>query len=123
MNGSMLPEIAEGETQIEAIPLELEPEILRLKSDLNAIILAHFYQESEIQDLADIVGDSLELSRRAASTDADVIVFAGVHFMAETAKILNPRKQVLVPDLEAGCSLAEGCPAPLFKQFRDQHPD
>src|SRR5437660_5007332 len=105
------------------IPLNLEDEILRLKRDLNAVILAHYYQDSEIQDLADFVGDSLELSRRAASTDRDVIVFAGVHFMAETAKILNPRKQVLLPDLNAGCSLAEGCPAPLFKAFREMHPD
>lgn len=105
------------------IPLELEAEILRLKKDLNAILLAHYYQESEIQDLADVVGDSLELSRRAASTDADVIVFAGVHFMAETAKILSPAKQVLLPDLAAGCSLAEGCPAPEFKEFRNQHAD
>lgn len=105
------------------MPLHLEPEILRLKKQLNAVILAHYYQESEIQDLADFVGDSLELARRAASTTADVIVFAGVHFMAETAKILNPEKLVLLPDLEAGCSLAEGCPAPDFKKFRELHPN
>ena len=110
-------------TPEKEIPSNLEEEILRLKRNLHAIVLAHYYQESEIQDIADFVGDSLDLSRRAESTDADVIVFAGVHFMAETAKILNPRKQVLLPDLAAGCSLAEGCPAPLFKEFREQHPD
>ena len=109
--------------RVEDIPDNLEGEILRVKKELNAVILAHYYQGSEIQDLADYVGDSLELSRRAASTDANVIVFAGVHFMAETAKILNPKKQVLLPDLNAGCSLAEGCPAPLFKQFIEQHPN
>lgn len=100
---------------------ELEEKILSLKKELNAVILAHYYQESEIQDIADYVGDSLELARKAKSTDADVIVFAGVHFMAETAKILNPRKTVLLPDLEAGCSLAEGCPAEAFKSFREKH--
>ncbi len=109
--------------QEQEIPENLEDRILALKKRLNAVILAHYYQESEIQDLADYVGDSLELSRRAASTEADVIVFAGVHFMAETAKILNPRKQVLIPDLNAGCSLAEGCPPLLFKKFREMHPD
>lgn len=105
------------------IELDLNSEIRKLKKELNAVLLAHYYQESEIQDLADFVGDSLELSKRAANTEADVIVFAGVHFMAETAKILNPTKKVLIPDITAGCSLSDSCPAPLFKKFRDEHPD
>jgi quinolinate synthase len=116
--------IVTEEKNVAGMPHEtLVNEIARLKKELNGIILAHYYQESEIQDVADFVGDSLDLSRRAASTDADVIIFAGVHFMAETAKILSPQKQVLLPDLNAGCSLAEGCPAPLFKTFREQHSD
>lgn len=102
--------------------LDLVSEIKSLKQKLNAVILAHYYQESEIQDLADFIGDSLQLSQQAEKTDADVIVFAGVHFMAETAKILNPGKQVLLPDLNAGCSLAEGCPSELLQKFRDRYP-
>ena len=102
---------------------ELEAQIIRLKRERNAVILAHFYQESEIQDLADFVGDSLQLSQAAATTSADVIVFCGVHFMAETAKILNPGKAVVVPDLEAGCSLADGCPAPVFAEWLKKYPD
>lgn len=108
---------------ITTTDIDLREEILKLKNEMNAVLLAHYYQESEIQDIADFVGDSLELARKAKSTDADVIVFAGVHFMAETAKILNPDKLVLIPDLEASCSLAEGCPADEFKKFREAHPD
>ncbi len=102
---------------------ELEDGIRRLKAERNAVILAHYYQESELQDLADFVGDSLQLSQAAASTQADVIAFCGVHFMAETAKILNPDKIVVVPDLEAGCSLADGCPAPAFAHWLEKYPD
>jgi len=111
------------ETHSSLAHLDLEKEIARQKGDMNAVVLAHYYQDSEIQDLADFVGDSLQLSQQAASTKADVIVFAGVLFMAETAKILNPTKLVLLPDLKAGCSLADGCPAPLFQAFRERYPD
>ena len=105
------------------LDIDYEEEIIKLKKDLNAVILAHYYQDSEIQDIADFIGDSLELARKAKTTDADVIVFAGVHFMAETAKILNPNKLVLLPDLDAGCSLADSCPASSFSAFREEHPD
>ena len=94
-----------------------------LKQQRNAVVLAHYYQSPEIQDIADFIGDSLELSRKAANTSADVIVFCGVHFMAETAKILSPEKTVVIPDLDAGCSLADDCPAEAFAAFRQQHPD
>jgi len=110
-------------TDILEVEINFEDEIRRLKKELNAVILAHFYQESEIQDIADLIGDSLQLAQAAQKTKADVIVFAGVHFMAETAKILNPDKLVLLPDMKAGCSLAEGCPAPLLQKLKDKNPD
>ncbi|MEW9854368.1 quinolinate synthase NadA [Novosphingobium sp. M1R2S20] len=103
--------------------LDLRAEIDRLRRERNAVILAHYYQKPELQDLADFVGDSLELSRKAAETDADVIAFCGVKFMADTAKILSPNKIVVLPDMDAGCSLEDSCPPEKFKAFREAHPD
>jgi len=115
---------ANGFLDVEVDPtLDLNEEIKKLKKEKNAIILAHYYQEAEIQDIADYIGDSLGLSQKAAQTEADMIVFAGVHFMAETAKMLSPDKKVLLPDLKAGCSLADSCPPPLFKKFKEKYPD
>ncbi len=105
-----------------SIPADIEEAILELKRERNAVLLAHYYQESEIQDLADHVGDSLQLAQAAKQVESDVIVFCGVHFMAETAKILNPDRRVVIPDADAGCSLADGCPADEFRAFVDAHP-
>ena len=113
-----------GFLDIELDPtLDLFVEISRLKKEKNAVILAHYYQEPDIQDVADYIGDSLGLAQKAEKTDVSLIVFAGVHFMAETAKILNPAKKVVIPDLKAGCSLSDSCPPPLFKKFKEEHPD
>lgn len=131
-NESMVENFEKAKANIERrgfLDIELDPtldlfhEIERLKKEKNAIILAHYYQEPDIQDVADYIGDSLGLAQQAAKTTADMIVFAGVHFMAETAKILNPNKKVLLPDLKAGCSLADSAPAELFKQFKAKYPD
>ncbi|MEZ5001475.1 MAG: quinolinate synthase NadA [Chitinophagales bacterium] len=103
--------------------LDLFDEIEKLKKEKNAILLAHYYQDADIQDIADYIGDSLGLAQKAKNTSADMIVFAGVHFMAETAKILNPEKKVVLPDLKAGCSLADSCPPQDFKKFKEAHPD
>ncbi len=116
--------IKKGFHDVEIDPtLDLFKEIDQLRKDKNAIILAHYYQEPDIQDIADYIGDSLGLARAAEKTDADIIVFAGVHFMAETAKILNPTKKVLLPDLKAGCSLSDSCPPQLFSKYKAKNPD
>lgn len=113
-----------GFLDVEVDPsLDLFAEIEKLKKEKNAVVLAHYYQEADIQDIADYIGDSLGLAQEAEKTNADMIVFAGVHFMAETAKILNPSKKVVIPDFKAGCSLSDSCPPELFKKFKDQHPD
>jgi len=113
-----------GFLDVEIDPtIDLFAEIQRLKKEKNAVLLAHYYQDADIQDVADYIGDSLGLAQQAEKTKADMIVFAGVHFMAETAKILNPAKKVVIPDLKAGCSLSDSCPPPLFKKFKEQHPD
>lgn len=124
--------IAEAKNKVEEkgfldvqidVQMDLFSEIERLKKEKNAIVLAHYYQEADIQDVADFLGDSLGLAQKAQTTNADIIVFAGVHFMAETAKILNPLKKVVLPDLKAGCSLADSAPADIFRAFKEKHPD
>ncbi|TND10646.1 MAG: quinolinate synthetase complex subunit A [Bacteroidetes bacterium] len=117
-------DIKKGYLDIHPDPsLDLFEEIKKLKKEKNAVLLAHYYQDADIQDIADYIGDSLGLAQKAEKTEADIIVFAGVHFMAETAKILNPHKKVLLPDLNAGCSLADSCPPEEFAKFKAQHPD
>ncbi|MBS1762374.1 MAG: quinolinate synthase NadA [Bacteroidetes bacterium] len=123
-NEELIKEVSQkGFLDFEIDPsLDLFEEINKLKKEKNAIVLAHYYQEPDIQDVADYIGDSLGLAQKAAGTDADMIVFAGVHFMAEAAKILNPGKKVVLPDLNAGCSLSDSAPPALFKEFKDKHP-
>ncbi|HEX3081173.1 MAG TPA: quinolinate synthase NadA, partial [Puia sp.] len=126
---SLLVEATEKLEENGFLDMDVDPEmdlfyeIEKLKKEKNAVVIAHYYQEPDIQDVADYIGDSLGLSQQAAKTDADMIVFAGVHFMAETAKILSPQKKVLLPDLKAGCSLADACPAELFSRFKAKYPD
>jgi quinolinate synthase len=121
-SGATLPAYREPDVESIDPQLDLESEIVRLKKEKRVVLLAHYYQESEIQELADFVGDSLDLSKKAQATDAAIILFCGVRFMAETAKILNPSRKVLIPDLGAGCSLEDSCPPEAFKAFRDAHP-
>src|SRR4249919_3465397 len=129
MNTAIITKARANVTNRGFLDIDLDPtidlfsEIERLKKDKNAVVLAHYYQEPDIQDVADYIGDSLGLAQQAEKTKADMIVFAGVHFMAETAKILNPHKKVVIPDLKAGCSLSDSAPAPLFKAFKQKHPD
>src|SRR6185295_3255172 len=129
MNTAVIDEAKSNVSNKGFLDIDLDPtidlfaEIERLKEEKNAVVLAHYYQEPDIQDVADYIGDSLGLAQEAEKTKAEIIVFAGVHFMAETAKILNPHKKVLLPDLKAGCSLADSCPPEEFKKFREKYPD